>query len=68
MLSKEFRNLLNRHSKPVPVATLMDMLMTPDEGGFCGIQRGMVNNYIDIVIFTDLPPLEHLPGITKDCL
>ncbi|XP_062508793.1 exocyst complex component 7-like [Corticium candelabrum] len=31
MLSKEFRNLLNRHSKPVPVATLMDMLMTPDE-------------------------------------
>lgn len=31
MLSREFRNLLNRHSKPVPVATLMDMLLTPEE-------------------------------------
>eukprot|EP00118_Oscarella_pearsei_P019386 m.205801 g.205801 ORF g.205801 m.205801 type:complete len:681 (+) comp39661_c1_seq25:704-2746(+) len=31
MLNREFRTLLNRHSKPVPVPTLMDMLSASEE-------------------------------------
>ncbi|XP_065826280.1 exocyst complex component 7-like [Oscarella lobularis] len=31
MLNREFRTLLNRHSKPVPVSTLTDMISAPDD-------------------------------------